>query len=291
MRILCLILSLLMNGIISAQTIERKVEISTLDKLKIDSFDDVIIVRGEEESIKIIYEKEYEKYIKLEKKKGNVNLYVETNRIAKCTPKLFVTIKDMTSVKIINCGDVKFNKIDLSLLDIYISSCDDIYLNNISLTDADLYIKSSDNIVFNNVKINKGHLKIAACKDIALNLYSENIDMLIKASDDVNIKGKITNLLLEFSTIDNVNVDTSFYKAIISSKYANQFKLSTNKSNYLDLSLCFSKKIIIGGTLSEFILRTSRCEDLYIIGETAKFIYNNLGVDKCNTECFTYKNK
>jgi len=291
MRTLCIIFFIFISEIVGAKTIERKIDINNLVKFKIESFGDIIISKGEEESIRIVYEEEYKRYIQIDKNEDNIHIYIDANRIPKQSPKLFISIKEMKSLKIINCGDIKLNNIDIDSLDLLISSCNNIYLDNITLSSGDFYLKSSDNIVFSNVNVNVGHLKIAACKDVALFLSSKSIKMGIKASDDVNIKGEISNLSLSFSTIDEVNVDASFDKAIISSKCANIFKLSANTSKDLDLSICYSKKIVIGGKLNKFILNTSSCNDLYLVGESSKFIYNNLGVDKCNMECFTYNHK
>lgn len=291
MRTLCIILFIFISEMVGAKTIERKIDINNLVKFKIESFGDIIISKGEEESIRIVYEEEYKRYIQIDKNEDNIHIYIDANRIPKKSPKLFISIKELKSIKIINCGDIKLNNIYIDKLDLLISSCNNIYLDNITLSSGDFYIKSSDNIVFSNVNVNIGYFKIAACKDVALFLSSQNMNMGIKASDDVNIKGEISNLSLSFSTIDEVNVDASFDKAIISSKCANIFKLSADKSKDLDLSICYSKTIVVGGKLNEFILNTSSCNDLYLVGESSKFIYNNLGVDKCNMEYFTYNHK
>ncbi|MDP4222337.1 MAG: head GIN domain-containing protein [Bacteroidota bacterium] len=127
---------------------------------------DVYLRQGESESISVEADENLQEYIETDIRDGILNVYTDANIRKAESKKVFVTIKDVTSLRTSSAGDI---------------------IGETPIKTGDLKLSAS------------------SAGDIKLEVYANSIDADISSSGDVTLSGKIDRLDVSLSSAGDLN--------------------------------------------------------------------------------------
>jgi hypothetical protein len=186
-------------------TKERKA--GSFDALRVSSGIDVYLRQGNKESITVETDENLHEYILTEIDGGVLRVYTEVNIRDAGEKKVFVTMKDIKSVKVSSAGDVigesaiRSDEMELSAssagdikmevyareLDIDISSSGDMTISGeADILEADL--SSAGNLNAYNLKVREADVSVSSAGDADINV-TERLRARSSSAGDINYKG------------------------------------------------------------------------------------------------------
>lgn len=186
-------------------TEERKVDY--FDGIKTSSGMDVFLKQGNKESISVEADENLQEYIITEVKDGVLHIYTEANIRDAETKKVFVTMKDVNSVKTTSAGDIvgetpiKSDRLELSassagsiklevhanIVETNISSSGDITLTgDAGMLEADL--SSAGDLNAYNLEVKEADVSVSSAGDADINV-SEKLTARASSAGDIHYMG------------------------------------------------------------------------------------------------------
>jgi hypothetical protein len=182
-------------------------EAGSFDALKVSAGIDVYLKQGNKESITVEADENLHEYILTEIRGGILNVYTEANIRSAERKRVYVTMKDIKSVRTSSAGDVigetavKSDNLSLSAssagdikLEVYsnnieidISSSGDITLSGeADMLEADL--SSAGGLNAFDLKVREADISVSSAGDADINV-SEKIKASASSAGDINYKG------------------------------------------------------------------------------------------------------
>jgi hypothetical protein len=166
-------------------TKERKTD--SFSALKVSSGIDVYLKQGDNEAISVEANENLHEYILTEVRNGVLNVYSEYNIRSADRKRVYVTIKEVKSIKTTSAGDVYGESpINSDNLELSASSAGDIKLE-VKAKNLDIDISSSGDISLTG-ETDKLRADLSSAGDLnAFDLKSREADISVSSAGDANI--------------------------------------------------------------------------------------------------------
>ena len=152
------------NGNNNVVTKER--EAGSFSGIKVSTGIDVYLKQGNQQSLKVEADENLHEYIMTEINGDVMHIYTDANIRSARTKKVYITMKEIKSVKATSAGDV---------------------------------------IGESPVKTDEIEISASSAGDIKLEIYAENIEVNVSSSGDVTLSGEAGNLEADLSSAGNLN--------------------------------------------------------------------------------------
>ena len=171
-------------------TKERKTDSFT--GVKVSSGIDVYLKQGNNEAVSVEADENLHEYILTEVRNGVLNVYSEYNIRDAERKRVYVTIKEVSSVKTSSAGDVYGEStINADKLELSASSAGDIKLDVTLTGEADMLradLSSAGDLKAYDLKAREADVSVSSAGDADVNV-SERITARASSAGDINYKG------------------------------------------------------------------------------------------------------
>ena len=191
----------------NGHVVTREREAKPFTEIKASSGIDVIIRQGNSESITVEADENLQEYIKTEINGGELNVYTEADIRRADKEKVYVTMKEIKSVRTTSAGDIsaetaiKTDKLELSAssagnikLEVYakeinvdISSSGDITLKG-DADRLDANLSSAGDLKAFDLKVKEADISVSSAGDADINV-SDKITARASSAGDINYMG------------------------------------------------------------------------------------------------------
>ncbi|MBE0676515.1 MAG: DUF2807 domain-containing protein [Bacteroidales bacterium] len=179
----------------------------SFNALKVSTGIDVYLTQGEKESIRLEADENLHEYIITEVKGGVLNIYSEVNIRNATARKVYVTMKDIRSIKTSSAGDVTgMNEIVTDILELSTSSAGDINLdvkareiNATTSSSGDITLRGTADKLFAGLssagdmkafelKVREAEVTVSSAGDAKINV-SERLKARASSAGDIHYMG------------------------------------------------------------------------------------------------------
>jgi len=269
--VLSTIFALNMKG----QLVEKTYTLTGFSKLELSSFDDVMVREGDMESVIVKYHEAYAKYIQVGQDGKCFKMRIKKNTINEQGVQICITIHKLRDFVVEGCKKVIFTNLNLRDFKLNISKCNDVCLNNLSFNKIDLKLETSDKALLKNFRINQGVAKFSSIPDFKMDINAQKFEARLNSIDKCIVKGSVKDFRFKTKASENVNLNLKFETAVVDCNKSNEFDFMSNSSGSLDITFNSITNVNLNCDLKNLILTTKSCGNVYLLGHSKKFKFNN----------------